>query len=92
MEGLECEVHVDEVRLEHVSELKYLECVLDKSGTDEAECSRKMASRRKVAGTVKSLINARDLQLERATVLHQTSRRDLDLGCTGGQPQRIARY
>ena len=32
-EGLECEVHVDGIRLEHVSEFKYLECVLDESGT-----------------------------------------------------------
>ena len=28
-EGLECEVHVDGVCLEHVSEFKYLWCVLD---------------------------------------------------------------
>ena len=34
-EGLECEVSVDGVRLEHVSEFKYLQCVLDESGTDE---------------------------------------------------------
>ena len=40
-EGLECEVHVDGICLEHVSEFKYLGCVLDKSGTDGAECSRK---------------------------------------------------
>ena len=33
-EGLECEVHVDGVRLELVWEFKYLGCVLDKSGTD----------------------------------------------------------
>ena len=33
-EGLECEVHVDGIRLEHVSEFKYLRCVLDESGTD----------------------------------------------------------
>ena len=26
-EGLECEVHVDGIRLEHVSEFKYLGCV-----------------------------------------------------------------
>ena len=36
-EGLECEVHVDGVRLEHVSENKFLGCVLDEVGTDEAE-------------------------------------------------------
>ena len=83
-------------------------CVLDESGTDGAECSRKLASRRRVAGSVKSLVNYMDLQLECARVLHQTllvpvimyevrecygkRRRDLNLGCTEGQPQRIARY
>ena len=35
-EGLECEVHVAGIRLEHVSELKYFGCVLDESGTDGA--------------------------------------------------------
>ena len=38
-EGLECEVHVDGVRLEHVSEFKYLGCGLDEPGTDGAEYS-----------------------------------------------------
>ena len=33
-EGLECEVHVDGIRLEYISEFKYLGCVLDESGTD----------------------------------------------------------
>ena len=28
-EGLKCEVHIDGIRLEHVSEFKYLDCVLD---------------------------------------------------------------
>ena len=37
--GLECEVYVDGIRLEHISEFKYFGCVLDESGTDEAECS-----------------------------------------------------
>ena len=32
-EGLECEVCIDGICLGHVSELKYLECVLDESGT-----------------------------------------------------------
>ena len=36
-EGLECEVHVDRIHLDHVSEFKYLGCVLDKSGTNGAE-------------------------------------------------------
>ena len=35
-EGLECEVHVDGIHLEHVSEFKFLGCILD-----EAECSCK---------------------------------------------------
>ena len=58
MMGLECEVQVDGVRLEHVSELKYLGCALDESGTDKTECSR-------------SLVNSRDLQLECARVLQE---------------------
>ena len=31
---LECHVHVEGIRLEHVSEFKYWVCVLDESGTD----------------------------------------------------------
>ena len=54
VEGLECEVCVDGIRLEHISEFKYLGCVLDESGTDEAECSRKVASGKKVAGAIRS--------------------------------------
>ena len=61
-EGLKCEVHIDGIRLGHVSEFKYLGFVLDELGTDGAECSRKVASGRKVAGAIRSLINARDLQ------------------------------
>ena len=54
-------VHIDGIRLEDVSEFKYLGCVLDESGTDGAECSRKVASGRRVAGAIRSLVNARDL-------------------------------
>ena len=32
-EGLECEVYIDGIHLEHVSELKYLGYVLDESET-----------------------------------------------------------
>ena len=60
-EGLECEVHVDGIRLEHDSEFKYLGCILDESGTDGAECNRKVASGRRVAGEIRYLVNARDL-------------------------------
>ena len=59
-----------EERLEHVSEFKYLGCVLDESSTDEAECSRKVARRRRVAGAIRSMVNA--LQLECARVLHKS--------------------
>ena len=51
-EGLVCLVHVDGIRLEHVSEFIYLGYVLDESDRDGAECSRKVASRRRVAGFV----------------------------------------
>ena len=70
--GLECEIHVDGIRLEHVSEFKNLRYVLDESGTDGAECSRKVSSGRRVAGVMRSLVNARDLQLKWARVLHKT--------------------
>ena len=63
---MECEVCVDGIRLEHVSEIKYLGCILDESGTDEAECSRK------VAGAIRFLVNIKDLQLECPRVLHET--------------------
>ena len=35
-EGLECDVYVDRIRLEQVSEYEYLGCVLGESGTDGA--------------------------------------------------------
>ena len=69
-DGLECEVHVDGIHLEHVSEFKYLRCLYE-SGRDGTECS-KMKSGRRVAGTIRSLVNARDLQLEYARLLHAT--------------------
>ena len=70
-------------------------CVLDESGTDGAECRRKVGSGRRIAGTIRSLVNARDLQFECARVLHEIllicsnvwqrkcygkKRRDLELG------------
>ena len=45
---------------------------MEESGTEEAKCSRKVASVRRVASAIKSLVNARDFQLECATVLHET--------------------
>ena len=46
-------------------------CVLEESGTDEAECSRKVGSERRVAGAIRSLVNARDLQLQGSRVLNE---------------------
>ena len=43
-EELECKVSVDGVRLEHVSEFKYLGCVLNESDKDETEYRRKVAN------------------------------------------------
>ena len=62
-EALEYKFCVDGKPLEDVSEFKYLGCVLDELGTDEAECSRKVVSGRRVAGAIRSLVNARNLQL-----------------------------
>ena len=58
---MECEVHEDGIRLEHVSKFKYLGYVLDESGTDGVECNRKVVSWRWVAGAIRFLVNARDL-------------------------------
>ena len=69
---MDCEVYVDGIRLEHVSEFKYLGCVVEESCTDGAECCRKVARVRTVAGAIRSLVNARDLLLECARVLHET--------------------
>ena len=45
---------------------------MDESGTDGTECSRKVASGRRIASAIRSLVNARDLQLECARVLYET--------------------
>ena len=44
---------------------------LNKSGTDGAECRRKVVSGRKVASAIGSLVNATSLQLDCAMVLHE---------------------
>ena len=53
---------MDGICLEHVLEFKYLGFVLDESGTDGAECGKR------VAGAIRSLVNARVLQLEYASL------------------------
>ena len=53
-----------------MSKFKYLGCVLDESGTDVAECHRKVACGRKVAGDIRFLVNARSLLFECVRVLH----------------------
>ena len=45
---------------------------MDQSGRDGADSSRKLTSRRRVAGAIRSLVIARDLQFECARVLHKT--------------------
>ena len=60
-EELVCELHIDGIHLEHVSELKYLGCVVDESGTNGVECNTKLVSGRRVAGVIRSLVNASEL-------------------------------
>ena len=71
-EGLVCEVHVYGIRLERVSKFKYLGYVMDQSDTDGVECSRKVVNGRRVAGAIRSLVNARDLQLKCGRFLQET--------------------
>ena len=51
-EGLKCEVCLDTTGLKHVSEFKYL------------GCRRKMANGKRVSCVVRSLVNARGMQLD----------------------------
>ena len=64
-------INVNGAQLEEVPEFKYLGCTLNESGTDNAECRRKMASWRKGAGDMRPLANVRGLQLECARLLHE---------------------
>ena len=41
--------------------IKYLGCILDEISTDGAECSRKVASGRRITGEIRPLVNAMDL-------------------------------
>ena len=45
---------------------------MDESGTDEADCRRKVVSGRMATGAIMSLVNVRGLQLECDKVLHET--------------------
>ena len=54
-EVLECEVHDNEIQLENVSEFKYLLCILEESGTDEAE-SQSVVGRWRVGGGLQILL------------------------------------
>ena len=45
---------------------------MDELGTYKAERSRKVVSGRRVAGAIRSLVNARSLQVECARVLHES--------------------
>ena len=47
-----------------MSDFKYLRCVLNESDTGDAKCCTMVASGRKVAGAIRSLVNAMGLQLE----------------------------
>ena len=66
------EVYINKIHLTHVSEFKYLACLLDELGVDGVECRRKVASGRRVADAIRSLVNARDFQLECARILSET--------------------
>ena len=61
-EGLECEVCIDRMHRN-----LNIWNVLDESGKGRAEC-RKMASGRRVVGSIRSLVNDKDLQLECASL------------------------
>ena len=57
--GLVCEVHVDVMRLDQVSEFKHFGCALNELVTDDSQCRRKVAIGRRVTGANSSMVNAR---------------------------------
>ena len=69
---MECEVCVNGTRLEHVSEFKYLGCVLEESSRDEEGCRRNLANGRRAAGVIRSLVNARGLRLQCTRVVRES--------------------
>ena len=46
-------------------------CILHESGLEKAECSKKVASVRRVEGAISSLVNTRDFHFECTRVLHE---------------------
>ena len=65
-------------------------CVLDGSGTDGAKCSRKVVSGWRVAGAIRSLVNARVETMKHSlylflcmAMIHCYGRRRRDLGLLG---------
>ena len=71
-ENVQCHVEVDNVQLEQVSEFKYLGYMIEKKGKDDVECSRKVSNGRRVAGAIKSLVNAKNLSLKCTRRLHES--------------------
>ena len=81
---------------------------MNESGTDGGECSRKVVSGRRVAGAIRALVNARNLQFECAIVLHEPllvpflcmavrqcyerRRKDLELGLYKWITSEVARF
>ena len=53
-------------------DFKYVWCVLGKSGTELTKCSWNIVSGKRVTGATRSLVNANDMQLKCARVLHET--------------------
>ena len=56
---MECEILVNEMQLEHMSQFKYLGCVLDESVMDVAEFYMNVASGRKSEFFIRSWVNVR---------------------------------
>ena len=84
LEGLECEFHVDGIRLEHISQFKYFGCVLDESGTDGQD-----AVGRWRAGGGLQVLGICSLSVLESSMKHCLY---LFLCMADGQPQRITRY
>ena len=66
-----CKFFIIGIQLKYVSEFNYLGYMLDEAGVDGTECRMKVSSGRKVGSPIRSLVNARSLQIEGVRMLHE---------------------
>lgn len=63
-DGTVYSVGIQEERMEQVHKCKYLRCIVYNRGTKKVECENKVTNGRRVAVSIKELVNERRLSLQ----------------------------